>query len=488
MGVFIRRIKSRNSTCFQIGQKRYGKFVLLKHIGCATVPAEIEALRLKAKAELGELLFKNQLSLFSGVKILPKAKLLSWQITGYHQVFGAVYDRLGFPRNLLRDLVIGRIVYPKSKTATIRYLRRYLGIILSKDKIYRFLDTLDKDALTRIAFNFVSAKNKGVSLLFYDVTTLHFETEIEDDFRKKGFSKNYRTDVPQIMVGLFVDNEGYPLDFDFFEGSIFEGHTFPVAIKKIVGRHVFTSLTVVADAAMLSADNLEFLDSLNINYIVGARLKNLPEAEIAKIHGHDFTKEAIFQITLKNQQLFIDYSPQRAQKDAKVRERLVKKLEIKLRKKEQVIRKSKYLRWESQGKIAGIDKKQIEADRKFDGLKGYITNKNNNLGANEVIKQYHNLWKVERAFRMSKSDLKERPIYHRYSSRIKSHLLVCFVSLLVMKETEKILNRKQYSLEKTIEVLGTVGQGKTQIGNVSLDIESALDQETQSILQLFTGH
>lgn len=485
--MFIRKIKSRKSTCFQIGQKRYGKFVLLKHIGCATTPPEIEALRLKAKTELEELLFKNQLRLFSDIS-LPKAKLLTWHVTGFHQVFGAVYDQIGFPRNLLRDLVIARIVYPKSKTATIRYLRRYLGIILSKDKVYRFLDTLDKDALTGIAFHFVSQKNRGISLLFYDVTTLHFETETEDDFRKKGFSKNHRTDVPQIMLGLFVDSQGYPFDFDFFEGSIFEGHTFPTAIKKIVTKYAFASLTVVADAAMLSFDNLEYLDSLNISYIVGARLKNLPQAVIEQIHNHDFTKETIFQITLKEQQLFVDYSPQRAEKDAKARERLVKKLEERLMKKEAVIHKSKYLRWEKQGKIAGIDKEQIETDKKFDGLKGYITNKDNNFEADEIIKQYHNLWKVEKAFRMSKSDLKERPIYHRYSSRIKSHLLVCFVSLLVMKEAEKILNKKHYSLEKTIEILGKVGQGKTRIGNICLDIESELDQETQSILKLFTGH
>jgi transposase len=349
---------------------------------------------------------------------------------------------------MLRDLVVARIVYPKSKTATIRYLRRYLGITLSKDKIYRFLDTLDKDALTKTAFSFVSQKNNGVSILFYDVTTLHFETETEDDFRKKGFSKNHRTDVPQIMLGLFVDNEGYPFDFDFFEGSIFEGHTFPAAIKKIVTKYAFTSLTIVADAAMLSFDNLKYLDSLNLNYIVGARLKNLPEEVIEEIHSHDFTKKAIFQTTFRDQQLFVDYSSERRQKDTKQRERLVKKLEERLMRKEAVIHKSKYLRWEKQGKIAGIDKKQIEADKKFDGLKGYITNNSIHLKADEIIKQYHNLWKVEKAFRMSKSDLKERPIYHQHPSRIKSHLLICFVSLLIMRETENILNKKQYSLVK----------------------------------------
>lgn len=486
--MFIRQTKSRKSTCFQIGKKTYGKFVLLKHIGCAATPSEIEALKLKAKEELTELLSKNQLRLFSDVKTLPKAKLLSWHITGFHQVFGTVYDRLGFPGNILRDLVIGRIVYPRSKTATIRYLKRYLGISFSKDRIYRFLDTLNKDVLTKIAFNFVSQKNKGVSILFYDVTTLHFETDIEDDLRKKGFSKNHRTDVPQIMVGLFVDNEGFPFDFDFFKGSIFEGHTFPVAIKKIIAKYTFDSLTVVADAAMLSTDNLEFLESLHINYIVGARLKNLPLVVIEKIHNHDFLQKPIFQIVLKSQKLFIDYSSQRAQKDAKTRKRLIERLKIKLSKKEAVIHKSKYLKWEEQGKIAGIDKEKIEADKKFDGLKGYVTNKNIILDPLEIIKQYRNLWNVEKAFRMSKSDLKERPIYHRYSNRIKSHLLICFVSLLVMKETERILNRKKYSLEKAMEMLGTVGEGKTRIGNICLDIDSELDQETQSILQLFTGH
>jgi len=230
--VFIRKIKSRKSLCFQIGKKEKGKFILLKHIGCANNLAGIEVLRLKAKEELEKLLFKNQLNLFSYVKTLPKAKLLSWRITGFHQVFGAIYDKIKFPNNILRDLVIGRIVYPKSKTATIRYLKRYLGINLSKDKVYRFLDNLDKETITKIAFKFVSQKNKGISLVFYDVTTLHFETEAEDNLRKKGFSKNHRHDTPQIVVGLFVDSEGYPFDLDFFEGSIFEGHTFPIVIKK----------------------------------------------------------------------------------------------------------------------------------------------------------------------------------------------------------------------------------------------------------------
>jgi len=305
---------------------------------------------------------------------------------------------------------------------------------------------------------------------------------------EKGFSKNHRSDVPQIMIGLFTDNDGYPFDFDVFSGNIFEGHTFPAAVKKLIDKYEFTRLTVVADAAMLSTDNLSFLESHGVNYIVGARLKKLPQELITEVADFDYSSGAIYSADWEGRRLIVDFSALRAQTDAVNRDRLVKKLKTRLMKKQAVIRKSKYLRWGQRGRVAGIDQKQIEADQRFDGLKGYITNQNNRLEAKEVIEQYHNLWRIEKAFRMSKGDLKERPIYHRYSSRIKSHLLVCFVSLLVMKAAETILSRKRYSLERTIEILGRVGQGKTRIGNICLDIDSELDQETQSILQLFTGH
>lgn len=460
---------------------------MIRHVGCAKTSVEIEVLRLKAETELTHLVLKDQLSLFP-VTNPPRAKLLSWKITGYHQIFGSVYDSIGFPHTLLRDLVIARIVYPKSKIATIRYLKRHLGIDLSKDKVFRFIDTLKKDELAKIAFNFVSKRHGGISLLFYDVTTLYFETENEDDFRKKGFSKNHRSDVPQILIGLFVDSEGYPFDFNFFEGSTFEGHTFQSAIDNITRKYTFAELTVVADAAMLSAKNLQYLESRRISYIVGARLKNLSNETTDSIFQHNFTDKPILEVTVGQQRLIIDYSEERAKKDEKTRERLIRKLEVRLKKKQQVIRKSKYLLWKNKRKVTGIDRSKIEEDKKYDGLKGYVTNGEDNTAAQDVIKQYHNLWKVEKAFRMSKIDLRERPVYHRKLDRIKSHLIICFVSLLILKETETILRKIHYSLEKTIEILGGIGQGKTRIGNIILDIDSELTDEAQEILTLFEGH
>lgn len=485
--MFIRKTKSRKSVCFQIGEKRNGRFILIKHVGCAQTLPEIEALRLKAKAELTQLLLKNQLSLLPEVNP-PRAKLLSWQITGYHRVFGSVYDRIGFPPNLLRDLVIGRIVCPRSKTATIRYLNHHLGMTLLKDRVFRFTDTLDKAELTRIAYDFVSGKNKGISLLFYDVTTLYFETEDEDEFRKKGFSKEHRSDMPQILIGLFVDSDGYPFDFDFFEGSTFEGHTLKLAIEGIRKKYTLTDLTVVADAAMLSEKNLEYLMFQKISYIVGARLKNLPQKTTADIFRHDFREKPILELTVGKQRLIVDYSPERAKRDDKTRERLIRKLETRIKKEEQVVKKSKYLLWEGKGKVVGIDEKQIEEDKKYDGLKGYVTDGENKTDAEEIIKQYHNLWKVEKAFRMSKNDLRERPVYHRKLDRIKSHLIICFVSLLVLKETEAVLKVNHYSLEKAMEILGDIGQGKMRLGEIILEIDSELDSEAKTILALFEGH
>ena len=183
--MYVRKVKGKKATFFQIGQKVKGRFVLVKHVGSASAPEQIEILQLKAREELGKIKLNRQPSLFPVGGTETRATLINWRITGFHQIFGHIYDEVGFPKNMLRELVISRIAYPKSKSATVRYLDQHLGISLSEDKIYRFLDTLNKDELTKIAFNFVSKKNNGIALIFYDVTTLYFEANDEDYVRKK---------------------------------------------------------------------------------------------------------------------------------------------------------------------------------------------------------------------------------------------------------------------------------------------------------------
>ena len=467
--------------------------MLVKHVGCTSSPAMTEVLKLKAKEELRREVFRHQLSLFPPEEAL-KAKLISWRITGYHQVFGKVYDSIGFPPGVLKDLVVARIVHPKSKLSTMRYLQRFLGISLSVDKAYRFLDTLNKNQLVKTAFEFVKTKNTDVSLIFYDVTTLHFETDNQDELREKGYSKNHRSDVPQILIGLFVDQNGYPFDFDVFKGKTFDGHTFPRAIEKLLGKYDFPGLTVVADAGMLSEDNLAFLSGLGKNFIVGARLKNLADSLKEEIFCLDFKQTKIHQIRLKQNsredcRLVINYSPDRAKRDKLNREKTIEKLKIRLAKKQKLIHKHKYLAVAAGGRPIGLDQAKIKADENYDGLKGYLTNlEEKQATLEEIVSRYHQLWKVEKAFRMSKTDLRERPIYHRLRKRIESHLLICFCSLLVMKETETILAKINLSLTAAIEALSEVGEGKINIGKTELPIEKELDQDAKLILNTFLGH
>ena len=488
--MFIRKVTSRNSTCFQIGEKREGRFKMILHVGCATEPVQIEALRMKALQLLHDEQRRYQLDLFPSTSTsLPTAKLSGWQITGYHRVFGKVYDSIGFPHNLLRDLVIARIAHPKSKAATVRYMGNYLGIPIKKDVVYRFLDTLDKRKLTQIAFDFVSRNHpKGISVCFYDVTTLYFETTVEDEFRQKGFSKDHRMDMPQILIGLFVDSRGYPFDIHWFEGKTFEGHTFSQAMNSIQSQYKFSTLTVVADAGMLSENNLRYLQERGIRYIVGARLKSLSDSLTEEILTHPFSTQSFYQTILKKQRFIVDFSEQRAHQDKKNRERTLLRLREKLSQKKTIIKKSKYLKLIGKQKVVGIDEAQILYDQKFDGLKGYYTNLEEEIAVTDIMDQYRQLWHVEKAFRMSKHDLCERPIYHSQPNRIKAHILLCFVSLLVLKETETQLRKLNCTVEKAMELLGQVGQGKVRVGNVMLTAESEVNELTLSILKLFAGH
>jgi len=489
--VFVRKVKVGKSIAFQVGHKLHGRFVLDKHVGSAPLssPHLMAVLNLKAQSVLSEIKHHHQSPLFSVVSPpVTFATLKNWHITGFHRVFGFVYDQIGFPNTLLRDLVIGRIVYPKSKRATIQYFNQYLGINLAKDVVYRFLDSIEKELLVKTAYTFVSSRHQSITYILYDVTTLHFETNIEDDLRQKGFSKIHRHDLPQILIGLFVDVNGYPFDFDVFPGSTFEGHTLKTAVSHFVDKHPNTPLTVVADAGMLSHDNLDLLLALGVNYIVGARIKNLSASQTSGLLCHNYSQSPIYSTSTSQGQLLVDYSSQRARKNKRDRERLIQKIQKEIDSHKPMVRKRKYLSFSSTSKLAPrLNQEQIDKDVQFDGLKGYITSLNE-IRSDEVIGYYKNLWKVEAAFRMSKSDLKERPVFHSKEKRIVAHLCICFVSLLVMIETERILKTRSCSLQKAIQLLGRVGSGTAKIGNLEVPIDSDIDLPTQSILNLFEGH
>lgn len=370
---------------------------------------------------------------------------------GPELIFGTLFDRIGFnaiPDEMFRHITIARLAYPASKLKTVDYLQRYRGIQKSADEIYLFLDRLadrHKGKAEAIAYEHSKRRLGKISVVFYDMTTLYFEAEDEDDFRKTGFSKDGKFQHPQIMLGLLVGERGLPIGYDLYEGNTFEGKTLLPFLKNIQRKHGFEKPVVVADAGLLSKRNMQNLAEENYQFIIGARLKN----EDAGIQREVLKKQSglrdgdTFVIQKPDGvRLVVGYSVSRAQKDAANREKGLRKLKLQVKtgrlNKEHINKRgyNKFLTITGEARIA-IDEGKIKEDEQWDGLKGYLTN--TLMTAPAIIENYKHLWQIEKAFRISKTDLKIRPIFHRLRRRIEAHICVAFVAYAIYKELEVLL-------------------------------------------------
>jgi transposase len=303
-------------------------------------------------------------------------------------------------------------------------------VSLEIDTVYRFLDKLNgrlQDQVEQIAFAHTLKVLEGkISVVFYDMTTLYSEASDEDDLRKTGFSKDGKHQQPQIFIGLLVGMGGYAIGYDIYEGNTYKGHTLIPFLEKISRKFNLDKPVVVADAGILSKDNIKALEEEGYEYILGARLKNEPEGIKRKILQTTFTDG--FTISIKRSEdtrLIVNYSSARATKDEYNRRRGLTRLEKQIKAgrltKSHINKRgyNKYLRLTGEITI-DIDYEKYNHDQVWDGLKGYIIN--SNISNQEVMQNYKNLWFVEKAFRMSKTDLRIRPIYHRLRDRIEAHI------------------------------------------------------------------
>lgn len=461
--MFVRKLKNRSgSQSVQVIQKINGRYKVVKTIGSATTWQEIEKLENLAKQEI-ERLSGNQHKLFGfesdsiieqAFDILNNSNI---RTLGPEIIFGKIYDVIGFNAiedEFFRHLVVARLAFPLSKLKTIDYLYRYQGKIFDIDAVYRFLDKLNdklKPQVERIAFaHTLKTLNNNISVVFYDMTTLYFEASDEDDLRKTGFSKDGKHQCPQIYIGLLVGLGGYAIGYDIYEGNIYEGHTLIPFIEKISQKFNLNKPVIVADAGLLSTENIKALEACNYEYILGARLKNESEKikkEILKIQFIDGKTIAIAKST--NTRLIVNYSSNRAVKDSYNRKRGLNRLEKQVKSgkmtKSNINNKgyNKYLRLNGEVTIE-IDYEKYNKDQLWDGLKGYVTN--TKLSDTKVIDNYKNLWHIEKAFRMSKTDLRIRPIYHRLRNRIEAHICISFTAYCIYKELERVLYQEKSSL------------------------------------------
>lgn len=295
------------------------------------------------------------------------------------------------------------------------------------------------------------------------MTTLYFEASEEDDYRILGFSKDGKHQQPQIMVGLLISSQGYPIGYQIFEGNTSETKTLIPVLEYFQQRFGIVKPIIIADAALLSQKNIDALKNENYEYILGGRIKNEPDEIKNKILSLEVEEGKPREISYPNGRLIISYSSKRAHNDKKNREKGLKRLEKrvnsgKLSKKHINNRGyNKYLKLIGDITIT-IDYDKFKNDGVWDGMKGYITN--TKLSKNKVIENYRQLWHVEKAFRISKTDLRIRPVYHRIKRRIESHICICFTAYAIYKELERFLNKNNIRLspEKAIDEIKEIKQ------------------------------
>ncbi|MFY8005365.1 MAG: IS1634 family transposase [Chitinophagaceae bacterium] len=470
--MFVRKKKNKSGVVsIQIIEKRDGKSVLLKTIGSSADPKEIQTLFEQGKAYVlqfgGQQVFQ-----FEDEQQIVDAHfkaLQSFRLVGPELLLGKIFDDIGFHQikdELFRHLVITRLIFPVSKLKTADYLYRFNNEEIDVERIYRYLDKLytqQKQIIEHISYaHTLQILGGKISIMFYDVTTLYFESEREDALRKTGFSKEGKHQNPQIVLGLLVSKGGYPLTYEIFEGKQYEGHTLLPVVEGFKARYKLEELVVIADAGLLSNDNIRLLQSKGYQYIIGARIKNETSQIQQKIlankpgngqniclHKDEYTR------------LIVSYSTARATKDAANRKRGLEKLEKQIASgkltKANINNRgyNKYLCLTGDVTIT-INKQKYEQDAVWDGLKGYITN--TTLKTDQIIDNYRELWQIEKAFRISKTDLQIRPVYHRLQRRIEAHICIAFCAYKVYKELERQLKIKkaEWSVEKAIEITKTI--------------------------------
>ena len=480
--MYVKKIKNRSgSTSVIVASKVKGSYQKLCTIGVAKEETEIEVLRQKGL----EWIRRRELKIYPELDLYgEERKSLEYEmemtervvanidnilINGAELILNRVFDRIGFNQiedDVFRKLVQSRLSFPASKAATVEYLKNYYDEDFDLSRIYRYLDKLNdshKHLVQDISVHHTMRILGGhIGVMFYDVTTLYFETDHQDDLRKTGFSKEGRHSNPQIILGLLVSLDGYPLAYCIHEGNKYEGHTMLPVIREFVARYSLDDFIVVADSGLMTGANVNELEAEGCKYIIGSRIKNEPEDIKRQILSFDKVNGVIHEIDKGGgRRLLIGHSDKRAQKDAHNRDKGILRLEKSYRagrlSKENINRRgyNKFLDMDGNTTVS-INYDRIQEDQRWDGLKGYLTN--TDIPITDVITAYHNLWNVEKAFRIAKSKIEIRPMFHFTRRRIEAHICICFVALKVYKELERLLKLSDISMsvDKVLNMAKTV--------------------------------
>lgn len=420
------------------------KRLVVRHIGSAGNDEEQEALLLVAQEWI--INQTHQLSVFpnetnTNILLLDQCEFLGVHQQFLYEILSKLQQRIGYLNinaPMLNDLVTIRIIEPASKLRSIELIETYFGIKHRRQSFYEAAPKwlALKEEVEQQTVRFAEKEfNFDYTLLFYDVTTLYFETFEADELRKFGFSKDNKFQQPQIVIALMVTKEGFPIAYEIFPGNTFEGHTIIPVIQSFIKKHRIKNFTVVADAAMISADNIRNLKEAKVHYIVGGRLGNLPTETLQQI-DQQLIREDGRTIRLNTDKGFLicSYSQKRFRKDNYEMEKQIEKAKDVITYPSKG-KKTKFVKAEQQKMV--LNENLITKTKLLLGIKGYYTDLEENTVNNKIIiERYHDLYKIEQAFRVSKNDLQTRPIFHFKADPIKLHTLICFMALAVSKYIE----------------------------------------------------
>jgi transposase len=402
-------------------------------------------------------------------------------IDGLHEIFGVMFDKIGLRAlftptqyERLKDVVISRIAEAKSKLQTAELMSEDYGKHLSVNQIYRLMDLLpplQNEIQKRIFETSKCFMQDGkVDVLLYDVTTLHFESQVADSLRNFGMSKAHKIGEVQVVLALATDVNGLPVGYHLFPGNTAEVSTLLISLNEWIPLLQVREINVVADRAMMSETNLSAMEVSELKYIVAAKLKTLPKnlqedilSRKSETSTHVSNQSMMVQeFTYRGRRLVVSYSNNRAKKDKKDRERLLalaeKRYGGKVASKKLITNRGylKYYKEEVKGSMV-FQQAVAEEEARWDGLHGVITN-DLQAPAKSLLERYRSLWRIEESFRVNKHTLEMRPIFHFTPRRIEAHILICYMSYAISRYVQLQITRfhREMSIDKIKNALKRV--------------------------------
>jgi hypothetical protein len=497
----VRRVKTASgATAVQIVHKRGRDVVGIDHIGSAHDDAAL-ALLLHAARErrhAGQQALELDLDTAptpdqSGRPVVEATgSLILWD------ALSSVYDALGFSAvrdEAFRALVLGRIIEPTSKVDTVRVLTE-VGVpapsrATSQRCLRRIVERDYRDTVSNACYTHAT-RSGGLALVLYDLTTLYFETPREDGLRKVGMSKERRVD-PQVTVGLLTDRSGFPLAVHLFEGNKAETKTVVPVLTGFRDQHPDAGeLIVVADAGMLSAANLLALEDAGFRFIVGSKSSKAPYdlADHLERHGNAFDDGQTLETTrtmgtgkkARDRRVVWQWSFKRYRHDIQAINAMVERAEAVAAGK-RALKKDRFVRITDAA--PAVDWDLVKRAQNLAGLKGYVTNIDPDvLTGDHVVTAYHDLYQVERSFRMTKTDLAARPVFHRLRDSIEAHLTIVFAALAVSREAQA---RTGVSINKIVKTLRPLRTATITLGRRQITAEPRIPAAARQILDDLAG-